>query len=722
MRFWVDIEDAAGVKQGAGPIISGRNWTATPCLNAVGSWSFEMPALDAQQELVRVGRVARAFAVAAGQVVELGGGPIERIELRATNQAPMLTISGDDRLRELVNRSVGVLGLYATAVAHPASTRWYDSGGGGSWVEIPLTTDLDVGDAGTYENFELGSTKFLYVNDPAPFRGVRVVFVTPNAASPCAVKLEYWNGSTWVEISEVTDGTAVGGVGLSQNGDITFEVPAAWTPNTGANIGLYELRLSTVGNTSFMDVGDVAVLREQATDGALATVMGLVAGEWSLDTVLGYASTTPATLTGDSLLADGGFEEYTGTPDDGTADLWDHWTPVTPGLSKAEVTATHVSGSYGVKLTVPAGGSGSIYQDATVAEGTEYWLAGWAQGDGSVRPRVRVLDLSHSADEQWLTPEVALPAAAAWAAFGVRLVTPVGCTSVRVFLYGAAGGSVIFDAVSLNALVAGGVYLQTHGESILETLIAIHEQTGDNFCLSPGGGRRVTWLRNEARPAGLRAIRGVNWVENGSDAAPELALIRDLRVAQSRYELATRVYPRGQSLAAATLALPDGWTLDTGSNCVIWTTAETALGRIERVIDVVDPAPDATDGAADQARFRANGVLAQCYMWLLNHAATDTHPLTGNVPRAYDVELVKCYRLVWPGYQVRVVYDAWVDGYHAVAIDADLWVLAATLAVNEQGLQTVRLKVASAPVAPARSGAEQLALELRALRRGRAEG
>jgi len=102
MRFWIDIENANGDKQGGGPIWSALHWRSVKRLNRAGEFSFEMPATDRRSSLVQSRRVARCYAVIDGVVTEVGAGRIDSISVRvAEDGQPLLVVSGPDLLAEL---------------------------------------------------------------------------------------------------------------------------------------------------------------------------------------------------------------------------------------------------------------------------------------------------------------------------------------------------------------------------------------------------------------------------------------------------------------------------------------------------------------------------------------------------------------------------------------------------------------------------------------------
>jgi hypothetical protein len=113
INFYIDIEDSAGTKLGPGPIDSAAKWTYTARLDKAGNFSFEMPAQDPNAQLVQRKRKARAWAMLReGVWTEVGAGLVDNIQRKPDEDGLVwLVVSGDDELRELANRSVGLLDL-----------------------------------------------------------------------------------------------------------------------------------------------------------------------------------------------------------------------------------------------------------------------------------------------------------------------------------------------------------------------------------------------------------------------------------------------------------------------------------------------------------------------------------------------------------------------------------------------------------------------------------
>ena len=341
-----------------------------------------------------------------------------------------------------------------------------------------------------------------------------------------------------------------------------------------------------------------------------------------------------------------------------------------------------------------------IYQDVTVTGDTEYTLSFWTQGDGTHMGQWRLEDGDNPGTYLTNTADT-MVTAATWTQITRTFTTPTGFTNLRVEFFSpliGSGAYALFDNVSLQAGGGNSIYLQCSDESVLEMLIRVAEATGEHFILSPDG-RKVLWLGNDERTLALRAVSNVNPVEVAG--VDDIAIITEISEAEDSADVVTRVYPYGAgmgasrvTLASATTEPPAGYVMSTTGNYVERTAAVTEFGVVETArswSDIVEQSDDTTSAAQSAA----NILLIQAVNWLSTHSATSTDRLTGDVPRFYTLGLAKCERLLLPGYKLRVVHHRWVDGYHAVAIDRDLWINAATWRVGPNGAETVRLDVAT---------------------------
>ena len=246
----------------------------------------------------------------------------------------------------------------------------------------------------------------------------------------------------------------------------------------------------------------------------------------------------------------------------------------------------------------------------------------------------------------------------------------------------------IDDALGHTA-TANGVYLTFAGESVLTALIRIAEHTGENF--TAGFGRNLIWLQDEQRDSGLRAVAHVDPM--AAEDAPEIMLIRNLRAAPDgdASDIISRVYPYGggigpmrPTLALTSKSAPAGYTLSTTDNYLRCDATETAYGRIEVSQAWSDMVAKGTDDTQKQKA--ADALFDRALEFLQQHAA----PI-----ESYEADVIKLSRPLLPGYRVRVVYDEFVDGYHAVAVDDVLWVTETATEIDASGIHVTGLQLAT---------------------------
>ncbi|MEN6301356.1 MAG: carbohydrate binding domain-containing protein, partial [Armatimonadia bacterium] len=94
-----------------------------------------------------------------------------------------------------------------------------------------------------------------------------------------------------------------------------------------------------------------------------------------------------------------------------------------------------------------------------------------------------------------------------------------------------------------------------------------------------------------------------------------------------------------------------------------------------------------------------------------------------DVPRAYRLTVAKLNRLLLPGYTVRVQYQKRIGDYVVFDIDEDMHVLGSTVRIDDGGMRTVALEVATVR-APILTDADYIANEIKQARyaRSRTQG
>lgn len=111
-NFWVDVEDSSGSRIGKGPL-RGSQFSHKGRLSAAGEFSFVVSAADPNLSALQEKRVAVCkYIDRAGALQTFGGGVIDKI-VRAVQAdgSLLITVSGNDLVRELSYRSVGALDL-----------------------------------------------------------------------------------------------------------------------------------------------------------------------------------------------------------------------------------------------------------------------------------------------------------------------------------------------------------------------------------------------------------------------------------------------------------------------------------------------------------------------------------------------------------------------------------------------------------------------------------
>lgn len=111
-NFWVDIEDSAGTRIGRGPLRASQ-FRHVSRLSAAGEFSFVVSAADLNLSALAEKRVAMCkYIDRAGDLQTFGGGVIDKIVRTVQEDGSLvITVSGNDLVRELSYRSVGALDL-----------------------------------------------------------------------------------------------------------------------------------------------------------------------------------------------------------------------------------------------------------------------------------------------------------------------------------------------------------------------------------------------------------------------------------------------------------------------------------------------------------------------------------------------------------------------------------------------------------------------------------
>jgi hypothetical protein len=709
-RLWVDIEDSWGEIQGYGPIVSVTDWQATARMNRAGAFSFSMPATDPLAAQVRPMRAARCWHADGYGIRCVGFGRIERIEMRETEQGPLLDVSGCDMLGLLADRIIADRkSIRAEITEHPSYLTAPTTEAANSTLKM---RDNLVEDTTTYARMEcddLATTPFVI---GAPFIFFKIsVNIGTETNSTHTVSFQYSSDDTWKTLT-VTDGTS----GFAASGDITFTPPSDWEPATGEILYKVKINFEYGDGGETVDIQDISIAYFGPTNTALGDILGYAPNSWTFDSD-GYGELQNRPLTGTELVLNAGFEDYATV---GANEVFDDWNNGIIGTANINADTTNEHGGAAcVKLTTTGATGGStdyavIYKGYDVTGNTEYTVSFWTRGDGTHDGQYSITDTNLvGSDRNIIGPTDTMASDTTWTKITRTLITPAITTNLTIGLFSPIEGNsgtapyALFDDVSLQAGGGNSIYLQCSDESVLEMLVRCSEVAGENFILSPDAllvptQRKVLWLGKDETDCGIAARSFVDpiLVEDNDN----IAVITAITEIEDASELCSRVYPYGSGMGGSRVTLancttqpPSGYTLSTTDNYIERPAATTALGnRIEVAKswnDIVAQADDST--AAQQSA--ANILMIQAVNWLETHSCTSTDRLTGDVPRFFELSLAKCTTMIYPGYQINVRHHRFADGYHAVSIDRDLWITAATWRVTTNGVETVALDVATVP-------------------------
>jgi hypothetical protein len=267
----------------------------------------------------------------------------------------------------------------------------------------------------------------------------------------------------------------------------------------------------------------------------------------------------------------------------------------------------------------------------------------------------------------------------------VTVVEPVADGLQQIMALAPAGWSL--DPAGEYA-TAEPVYMQFRGESTLNALVMLAEQTGEHFTISPAG-RRVWWLGTAQQASNVRAVQA-------SEPSENIMIVNKLQRSVESYDLYTRAYAYGggegvgRLTMAKTTRAKSGYTLGTGGAYLEADAAVATYGRIDRRDDYPEITP--ANASEAQAIHAANALYDRVYNALRRKSQLQS---------AYTLDVVPSVYEVWPGQTLYVDYHEWIDGYHVVNIANNLWVLETTTRITPNGLRLIGLRVATVDFAPA---------------------
>lgn len=239
------------------------------------------------------------------------------------------------------------------------------------------------------------------------------------------------------------------------------------------------------------------------------------------------------------------------------------------------------------------------------------------------------------------------------------------------------------------------VYLGFAGESVLAALIKCAENAGEHWRL--GSGREIDWIGLPASfvSSGVRAVQHLNDAISAESLA-SLAVVMAMSETHDSAEVLSRVIPIGAGIggAATTLAnatdpAPSGYTLDTVNNYLKQNAAEAAYGRIEKSIEFKNLGP--LGSTVTDAASASNALLQAAYQHLERFKAP---------AKFYDVS-IWTNAVLEPGQTIQIIYRKLIDSAVVFDLNDEFIVLSVEQTIDEQGLSTTKMMVATIDRKPA---------------------
>jgi len=333
--MWIDVfapgggPAEAGSKLGSGPIRSALEWECTRKLDAVGSFSFSMPASDPKAALIRPRRVVWAYDIVDVDdpdspsylnLMVLGAGVIEKID---TEEGPplLIRVSGSDLLGELAGRTVGELNILEQDWASLEPVGGV-SRGAVRYLYAAYSTDDELteafdGSTGTSTSaVTFRDDAYIYIGYDARFDAIRwnlgaTVNTTAVTATDNLLGQYYNELGSWASLTVTSNGTSAAGAPniriLEQDGDVVFTRPTDWarstpTESSGNWFWTRWYRANGVGNNFDVTITEITVYADLPTKNGVNLIMAHAPAAWG---VSGYPDTQSehyVRLDGESVI------------------------------------------------------------------------------------------------------------------------------------------------------------------------------------------------------------------------------------------------------------------------------------------------------------------------------------------------------------------------------------------------------------------------------------
>lgn len=236
------------------------------------------------------------------------------------------------------------------------------------------------------------------------------------------------------------------------------------------------------------------------------------------------------------------------------------------------------------------------------------------------------------------------------------------------------------DVVSGANVTTKAVYHQYQDESVLTSFVKLAGITGEHF--RAGAGQKIVWLNFDlwqaSNASGVRAFYNADplSIDDNEDGA----IVATISRTTNSYDyFVGRTYAYGVGDGSGRVSL-------SGSvNPVAW-SADWVQGNDSKGYYLQHTPTWNSYGIESVAQWKdeasAQTLLETAYEYMRR---------SQNPVEQYSLGLRGLKTTLQPGTTIRLVAHEYVDGYHAINIDADLVIMSVTDQVDDQGLRTVAL-------------------------------
>lgn len=255
---------------------------------------------------------------------------------------------------------------------------------------------------------------------------------------------------------------------------------------------------------------------------------------------------------------------------------------------------------------------------------------------------------------------------------GPLLVSDGGYTGPADIIAFAPTGWTL-DVVNGYNATAKKVLQQYKSETVLDAFVKLTSITGEHF--RTGVGQKVVWTKNDQPPSGVRAFYGIDPL--ASEGLPSGCIVTNIRQSTDSTDgYIGRVYALGSGTGTAQITL-------NGATCGY---AGYALGSDSKG-HYLEHTATWTAYGIETVRAWNDQLTAQSLM----ETAYEMQRRSLTPPQSYTLSVIGLTTALQPGSTIRLVAHQWIDGYHAINIDADLVILSVANRLDAQGLRTVGL-------------------------------